>query len=70
MGILRVVLNSAAAKVDPLDLARQAVSADCLNIALADGPALTSEVLAEIQALQVTIECLSTPKPLDSDCLS
>ncbi len=70
MGVLHAVLGPVEAEVDPLELARQAVSAGCRAIALADGPELTSDALAEIRALQVTIECLTAPAPLDSESLS
>ncbi len=70
MSILRAVLGPVGPQVDPLELARQALAAGCRGIALADRPELTSEVLAEIRALQVAIECLTCPEPLDGDLLS
>ena len=70
MPVLRPVLSQPSPEVTPLKLAGLAVSAGCRAIALVDGPELTSEALDEIRALQVAIECLSCPEPLDGDSLS
>ena len=70
MAVLRPVLSQARPEVGPLELAGRAVAAGCRAIALADGPELTTEALAEIRALQVAIECLSCPEPLDGESLS
>ena len=70
MAILRAVLSPSNSELTPLELAGQAVSSGCRTIALADGPELTSEALAEIRALQVAIECLTCPDPLDGESLS
>ena len=70
MTILRTVLSPASPELTLLELAGLAVSAGCRAIALADGPELSSEALAEIRALGVEIESLSCPKPLGGDSLS
>ena len=70
MVVLRAVLCPAGPQVAPVELASRAVSAGCRAIALADGPELSGEALAEIRALGVEIECLSCPEPLGGDSLS
>ncbi len=70
MAVLRTVLSPPSPELTPLELAQRAVSSGCRAIALADGPELTSDALAEIRALHVAIECLNCPEPLDGQSLS
>ncbi len=69
MSKLRAVLCSPCGRLTAVELAGEAVSAGCGAIGLVDGPEVCGEVLTEIRALGVEIECLRCSEPLGSESL-